>query len=63
MTPASETARSASATTMSEGSSALSMPSRVTSFSPRRALRTTMRLPASRSRSKAWSGWPISHIT
>ena len=53
MMPASEIARSASATTTSEGSSTRSMPSRVTSFSPFCALRTMRRSPLSRSKSKA----------
>ena len=63
ITPASALPRSRSAMRRSSGSSARSLPSRVTSFSPGRAVRTTISRPATLSRSKAWSGWPSSSST
>src|SRR5436309_1574383 len=63
ITPASATGPRPSAITRSSGSSARSAPSRVVSRSPEAPRRTTMRRSASRSRSKACSGWPRSSIT
>ena len=44
-------------------SSVRAWPSSVCSCSPRLASRTTSRPPATRSRSKACIGWPVSSIT
>ena len=68
MTPARATGFSASAMTRCSGESVRSTPSSVTSVSPARARRTTIAgrpsAPfASVSRSKAWSGWPMSQRT
>jgi hypothetical protein len=58
ITPATATARSASAITVMRGSSVRDTPSSVTSTSPGCARRTTTVCPASRLRSKACIGCP-----
>ena len=69
MTPASATGPARSAITSISSESGRSSPSSVSSRSPLRAGRTSMRgaeppaLASSRSRSKAWSGWPSSIST
>ena len=63
MIPASDTARSASATTMSEGSNApLDAVERHELLALAAPCARSRRPPASRSKSKAWRGWPMSHI-
>ncbi len=61
--PAMTAGRSASQIASIEPSSVRSCPSSVVIDSPSPARRTTIRPPASRSRSKAWSGCPVRSIT
>ena len=62
ISPAIDVGPSASSiTTISESSSRV-WPSSVCTCSPSRARRTVSRPPATRSRSKACSGWPVSSI-
>ena len=63
MTPPIATARSPSAMTSVSASNVRSIPSSVRIGSLATARRTTIRRFASRSRSKACIGWPISSIT
>ncbi len=63
ITPASEVGPSASQITTMSGSSLRVSPSSVSSTSPSRPSRTISCPPATRSRSKACSGWPVSSIT
>jgi hypothetical protein len=63
MIPASATARSPSAITRSSGTSSRSAPSSVRIRSRGVARRTTMRPPASLSKSNACSGFPSASIT
>jgi hypothetical protein len=63
MTPAMDVGPSASAMTQVSSSSARSTSSSVCIASPGVPRRTVRRPPAIRSRSKAWTGWPVSSIT
>ncbi len=63
MIPAIEVGPSSSQMTTVSPSSRRSTPSRVRIASPSPARRTTSRRPATRSRSKAWSGCPVTSIT
>ena len=63
ISPAIEVGPSASSITTTSSSSVRVCPSSVCSCSPGRARRTVSRAPATRSRSKACSGWPVSSIT
>ena len=63
MIPASEVGPSSSRMTTIGGSSSRTAPSSSSMRSPVCAGRTTSRCPATRSRSNACSGWPVSSIT
>ena len=63
MTPATATGFSPSQIMSISASRVRSLPSRVTKASPAAAVRTTIRFPARRSRSKACNGWPHSNMT
>ena len=63
ITPAMPDGPSASHTSAISGSNSRSTSSRVTILSPASALRTTIRLPRTSSRSNACSGWPVASIT
>ena len=63
ITPATATARAASAITSIVSPSGRLCPSSVTTVSPGRARRTTTWRPARRSPSNACSGWPSSQST
>ena len=63
MIPAIDVGPSASSMTSICESSSRHCSSSVCTRSPSRARRTTSRRPATRSRSKACSGWPVSSIT
>ncbi len=63
MTPATATGSRASQMQSISSERLRSTPSRVVITSPGRALRTTIVRSRSRSRSKAWSGWPSSRST
>ncbi len=63
MIPAIEVGPSASSITTISPSSVRTWPSSVVTCSPSRARLTVRRPPATRSRSKACSGWPVSSIT
>ena len=63
ITPATATGFSASLIMSILSSRVLSVPSRVTNFSPSLAVSTIILCPARLSMSKAWIGWPYSSIT
>ena len=62
ISPAIEVGPSASSITTISPSSVRVCPSSVCTCSPSAARRTVRRAPATRSRSKACSGWPVSSI-
>ncbi len=63
ITPAIPLGPSASQTSAISVLKVRSTSSSVVIFSPALARRTTIRPPRTRSRSKAWSGWPVVSIT